>query len=118
MTDVPSRSTDLLDEAHQLGQKIAAIDFIERYRILESKVEEHAKIQALLEQLRTSAGSDYTVTREALLEIPLFAEYIELQQQVEGYLKDVIYIFVSAVSPKIVLQEKSHSGGCHQCHEC
>ena len=110
-------SLEVLDRANDLGLQIAEIDFIKRYRQIEQQVTEHGRIQQLLEQLKRSRHEEYQATYDELMAIPLFSEYIDLQKDVESYLKDVISILVKSVSPKISLDEKQQ-GGCGGCHGC
>jgi len=111
-------SFTILDEAHQLGVKISNIDYVSRYIQIEKMVSEHIRIQTLLTQLKEITDEKaYNKVYDELHSIPIFSEYIELQTQVENYLKDLINILVKAVSPNILLKEKQH-GGCGNCTGC
>jgi cell fate (sporulation/competence/biofilm development) regulator YmcA (YheA/YmcA/DUF963 family) len=108
----------ILDIAHQLGLKISNIDYVARYIQIEKMVSEHIRIQTLLTKLKaTDDETSYNILYDELHSIPIFSEYIELQTQVENYLKDLINILVKAVSPNISLKEK-HDGGCGNCTGC
>ncbi|OEF96015.1 YlbF family regulator [Desulfuribacillus alkaliarsenatis] len=108
---------ELLNKAHSLGLEIAELDFVRQYRDLEKQINDNDKIQHLLSIMKESNQEEYKQIYEELLSIPLFSEYIELQQEVEEYLKNLIHIFVKAVSPNIMVNDHA-KGGCNHCSGC
>ncbi|OEH84789.1 hypothetical protein BHU72_08115 [Desulfuribacillus stibiiarsenatis] len=118
----------ILDEVEQLAKKLSNVEFIQRYKRVEELVNQHDTIQKLLKDLKNAQyASIDSVQKQSvidhlykqLMDNPLFSEYMELQEQVENFLKDTIYIFTKTISPNISINEKSSGGcggGCGGCH--
>lgn len=107
----------MLEQANQFGKQLAQVEFIQKYQKIEEQVENHSKIQELLQQLKKADANSYQTIYEQLMSIPLFSEYIDSQEQVEAFLKHILGAIVIGVSPKISLQEKN-KGGCSHCSGC
>lgn len=107
----------MVEQANQFGKQLAQVEFIQRYQKIEEQVENHLRIQELLQQLKKADARSYQTIYDQLMSIPLFSEYIDSQEQVEAFLKNILGTIIKGISPKISLQEKS-KGGCSHCSGC